>query len=157
MTPAIKQLKKHKIVHTLHEYRHDPNTASYGLEAAEKLGVSADHVFKTLVVRTESDTLVVAILPVSEKLSMKHVAKAIGAKKVRMAEKNTVEKTTGYVLGGVSPFGQKKRLTTLLDASAQQAELIYLSAGKRGLEVSVHPDDVIALLNGQYVPLCHVE
>ena len=100
------------------------------------------------------DTLVVAIVPVSSKLNMKLCSKALGAKKAKMAETLVVEKSTGYILGGVSPIGQKKRLTTLIDSSAKQLERIYVSAGKRGLEVALKPDDLLTITEGKFVNLC---
>ena len=112
MTPAINLAMKNNIVHSVHEYAHDAASESYGLEAAEKLGVPAERVFKTLVVSVDNKNLVVGVVPVSTMLSMKLIAKAAGGKKAVMAEQSDVERSTGYVLGGVSPLGQKKRLTT---------------------------------------------
>ena len=114
MTPGIKAAKNAKVAHTIHEYEHDASSDSYGLEAAEKLGVTIGRVFKTLVVNLDSNELAVAVIPVSSMLSMKRIAKATGTKKAKMAEKTDVERATGYVLGGVSPLGQKKRLKTTL-------------------------------------------
>lgn len=153
MTPAITFLEKAKATFNLHEYSHDPAAESYGLEAAEKLGVAADKIFKTLVVQLDNKTLVVAVIPVAEQLSMKHIAKAAGGKKAAMADKQLVERTSGYVLGGVSPFGQKKLLRTFIDSSAEHQECIYVSAGKRGLEVSLAPAVFIQLLKAQFAPL----
>ena len=142
MTPAINLLKKQKIEHTVHEYHHDPLCESFGLEAVEKLNLPAERVFKTLVVSLESNELIVAIVPVSFKLSLKSIAKALNVKKSVMADKSAVERSTGYVLGGVSPLGQKKRLKTVVDSSAEQFKSIYVSAGKRGLEVELSPADL---------------
>ena len=105
MTPGINLVKKAKITHKVHEYSHDESSESYGLEAAEKMGVAEDRVFKTLVVALDNNNLVVGILPVSSLLSMKLIAKALGAKKAVMADNSDVERSTGYVLGGVSPLG----------------------------------------------------
>ncbi len=149
MTPAINLAKKHKIKHSVHQYEHDENAASYGLEAAQKMDTDPQRVFKTLVVSLDSDSLAVAIIPVQQKLSMKAVAKALGAKKVVMAEKEAVQRSTGYVLGGVSPLGQKKRLKTVLDESALAFTSIYVSAGKRGLEIELNPSDLIKLLQAK--------
>ena len=146
MTPAIKLAKKLKISHQIYEYQHDPKAESYGLEASEKLGVIPDRVFKTLVANTGQE-LVVAILPVNQKLDLKRVAKAVKAKKVSMAEPKLVEKTTGYVLGGVSPLGQKKRLKTLIHQTAADFESIFVSAGKRGLEIELSAQDLQKTLN----------
>ncbi len=149
MTPAIKLLSKASISFKVHQYLHDPDYASYGLEAAEKLDVCAERVFKTLVVSLDNDELAVAILPVTATLSMKLIAKAAGAKKAAMAEPALVQRTTGYVLGGVSPLGQKKRLRTFIDSSAQNYATIYVSAGRRGLEIELSPDDLAIQLNSK--------
>ena len=154
MTPAIDIAKRKKIPHTVHSYRHDPAHPSYGLEAAEKLDIAADRVFKTLVARLGEGELVVAIVPVEKMLDLKLLAKAAGAKKAVMAEKTTVERTTGYILGGVSPLGQKKRLRTFLDHSATPMTTIYVSAGRRGLEIELRPADLLALTAGATAPLC---
>lgn len=146
MTPAIKTAKKNKISHQIHEYSHDAASESYGLEAAEKMGVPEQRVFKTLIVALDNNKeLAVGILPVSSQLSMKLIAKALGAKKAAMAEKSAVQRSTGYVLGGVSPLGQKKQLKTVLDASAQNHATIYVSAGRRGLEIELSPVDLTNL------------
>ncbi len=154
MTPGINAAKKAKISFTLHEYEHDPAAESYGLEAAEKLGVNASRVFKTLVVDLGNKQLAVGIIPVSDLLSMKCIAKAAGAKKAAMAAVSDVERSTGYVLGGVCPLGQKKRLKTFLDSSAQSFETIMVSGGRRGLEIELSPADLLRLTGGQYADLC---
>lgn len=145
MTPAINILKKNKITHKIHSYQHDSDHASYGLEASEKLGLNPDQVFKTLVASLDDGSLAVAIIPVAHKLNMKLLAKAAGAKKAAMADKAVVEKTTGYVLGGVSPLGQKKQLKTYIDASAGELSTMFVSGGKRGLEIELAPQDLINL------------
>src|SRR6187402_3942572 len=114
MTPAIKFLQKAKIPFITHEYHHDPAAESYGLEAAEKMGVNPAQVFKTLVVMLDAKDYAVAVLPVSGMLGMKHIARAATAKKAAMADRADVERITGYVLGGVSPLGQKKPLQTFI-------------------------------------------
>lgn len=149
MTPAINLLKKTRTPHEVHEYQHEASHPSYGLEAAEKMGVPAEQVFKTLVAEVDKSRLVVAIVPVTHTLNLKQIAKAAGGKKAAMADAARVERTTGYVLGGVSPLGQKKRLPTFLDSAASQFDHIYVSAGRRGLEVSLAPDTLLALLNGR--------
>ena len=154
MTPGITAAKKAKIPHKVHEYSHDESSESYGLEAAEKMGVSEDRVFKTLVVSLDSKELVVGIIPVSSMLSMKLMAKVSGAKRAAMAEKSTVERSTGYVLGGVSPLGQKKRLKTIIDSSAKNYSTIYVSAGRRGLEIELGPDDLAKLTSGVLAAIC---
>ena len=148
MTPAINAAKKAKIPYTVHEYVHDPACASYGLEAAEKLDMDPSRVFKTLVADLGGE-LVVAVIPVAAMLSMKLLAKAAGAKKAAMADKTLVERSTGYVLGGVSPLGQKKRLRTFLDESALAHPAILCSAGRRGLEIELTPQDLCRLTNGR--------
>ena len=153
MTPGIKLAEKAKIPHRVHEYIHDPSSASYGLEAAEKLGVAAAKVFKTLVVSLDNKTLVVGVVPVASMLSMKLIAKAAGAKKAVMAEPSDVERSTGYVLGGVSPLGQKKRLKTFIDASAKEHAKIFVSAGRRGLEIELSPEDLAQLVNGVFADI----
>lgn len=154
MTPGINLARKAKIIHTVHEYDHDSSSDSYGLEAAEKLGVPASRVFKTLVVRLDNNELAVGVIPVSSMLSMKLIAKAGGAKKATMAEPTDVERSTGYVLGGVSPLGQKKRLKTIIDSSARNHPTIYVSAGRRGLEIELNPVDLIRLVNGALAEIC---
>ena len=136
MTPAIRLLKKQNISFKVHQYEHDAASKSYGEEAAQKLGIAQERVFKTLVVQSEK-SLAVGVVPVSKMLSLKAMAKALGVKKVAMADAKDVENTTGYILGGVSPFGQKKRLQVVLDKSALNYDTIFVSAGKRGLEVEL--------------------
>jgi Cys-tRNA(Pro)/Cys-tRNA(Cys) deacylase len=157
MTPAINLVKKNKIKHSVHEYQHDTSAIgsgeSYGQEAANKMGVNAEQIFKTLIVALDNKELVVAILPVSSMLSMKQVAKAAKAKKAVMADKQAVERSTGYVIGGVSPLGQKKKLRSFIDDSAQQYETIYVSAGKRGLEIELSPNDLADLLSAKLFEL----
>lgn len=150
MTPAINLAKKNKIQYTVHEYTHDTSVQSYGLEASQKLGVEEERVFKTLVVMLPDNSLAVAIIPVSHKLNMKQMAKAIGVKKCVMASKVDVEKSTGYILGGVSPLGQKKLLKTVIDSSAQNFETIFVSAGKRGLDIEISPADFQKLIKSTF-------
>ncbi len=148
MTPAINAAKKKRIAFSIHQYDHDPNHPSYGLEAAEKLGVDPGRVCKTLVVRLDNGRLVVAVIPVAMKLHLKKTAAACGAKKAAMADKVIVEKTTGYVLGGVSPLGQKKRLPTVVHATVTAYATIFVSGGRRGLDIELAPADLLALTNG---------
>ncbi|NDY74527.1 Cys-tRNA(Pro) deacylase [Desulfobacter hydrogenophilus] len=154
MTPAINTAQKAKIDFKIHEYNHDPRAESYGQEAAEKLGVSPDQLFKTLVVSMNSKELSVAILPVSCQLNLKLFARAMGAKKAAMADKKLVEKTTGYILGGVSPIGQKKKLSTVVHDTAKNFKTIFVSAGKRGLDIELAPDDLVKLVNGKFECIC---
>jgi Cys-tRNA(Pro)/Cys-tRNA(Cys) deacylase len=154
MTPAINAAKKKKIVYKIHQYTHDPAHESYGKEAAEKLGIEEERVYKTLVVKLDNGNLTVAVVPVSSMLSMKQIAKAVGAKKAAMADKELVEKTTGYVVGGVSPLGQKKRLATIIDSSAKNFPTIFVSAGRRGLEIELSPADLAALTSAAFATIC---
>jgi len=144
MTPATKQLKKHKVSFETHQYQHDSNASSFGLEAVEKLSLDAEQVFKTLVVCCDTEQLVVAIVPVNLKVNLKSLAKVLKVKKIKMADAKRVESSTGYVLGGVSPLGQKKRLSTVIDARAEKFERIYVSGGRRGLEIELAPNDLCA-------------
>ncbi len=153
MTPAIKAAIKAKIPYTVHHYQHDPAVGSYGREAVEKLGIAEERVFKTLVVELDGKTLAVGIIPVSGMLSMKQLARAAGAKKAAMADKTAVERATGYVLGGVSPLGQKKRLPTFVDKSATAFPTIFVSAGRRGLEIELKAADLVALTGAAFVEI----
>lgn len=153
MTPAINAAKKGKIKFTVHEYQHDPACTAYGLEAAAKLGLDTARVYKTLVVEVDNSRLAVAVVPVAAMLNLKSMARAVDSKKAVMAEKNLVMRTTGYVLGGVSPLGQKKRLATIIDASAQEFATIFVSGGKRGLDLELAPNDLAALTSASFADL----
>ena len=153
MTPAINAAKKKKIAYKVHQYTHDPSHDSYGKEAAEKLGIAEERVYKTLVVQLDKGSLTVAVIPVSSMLSMKQIAKAAGAKKAAMADKEQVERATGYVLGGVSPLGQKKRLVTVIDSSAKDFPTIFVSAGRRGLDIELNPADLAALTSASFAEI----
>ncbi|MBG0777439.1 MAG: Cys-tRNA(Pro) deacylase [Desulfovibrionaceae bacterium] len=150
MTPAIDTAKKARIAYTVHEYDHDPAARSFGVEAAEKLNADPDRVFKTLVAACGDKDLVVAVVPVMKHLDLKLLAKAVGVKKAAMAEAKVVERVTGYVVGGVSPLGQKKRLATVIDASAEGMETIFVSAGRRGMDIELAPGDLAALTNAAF-------
>ena len=150
MTPAINLLKQAKISHKVHEYQHDAQYESYGLEAAEKLNIEPERVFKTLVVKLDNGQLAVGVLPVNKMLSMKAMAKALNAKKAEMADKVAVQRSTGYVLGGVSPLAQKKRLKTVIDQSAQEFVSIFISGGRRGLEIELAATDLAKVTQGQF-------
>ncbi len=139
MTPALDLLKKVCAPHRVHSYEHDPKAPSYGLEAAEKLGLEPVRVFKTLLASSEKGELLVAVVPVVGSLDLKALAQAAGVKKTEMADPAAAQRATGYLLGGISPLGQKKRLRTFIDSSAQDFTTLYVSAGRRGLEVELAP------------------
>ncbi len=153
MTPAIDLLKKQRAEHRVHSYQHDPKAPSYGLEAAEKLGLEPARVFKTLLAATEKGELLVAVVPVAGSLDLKALASAAGVKKAEMADPQAAQRSTGYLLGGISPLGQKKRLRTFIDQSAGQWPSIYVSAGRRGLEVELSASVLSELTAGQFAEL----
>ena len=153
MTPAINAAKRANVEFSTLSYEHDPQAASYGLEAAQKLNIDPQSVYKTLVTDCDGQ-LVVAIIPVAEKLSLKQVAKAAKAKKASMADPALVAKKTGYVMGGVSPLGQKSRLTTIIDNQAQTLVTMYVSAGKRGLEIALAPQSLRQLTQATFADIC---
>ncbi len=153
MTPGIDAACKAGISHSIHEYEHDPSSAGYGNEAAKKMGIDPARVFKTLVVTIDGKMLAVGVVPVTGMLSMKLIAKAAGGKKASMTDPQEVQRRTGYVLGGVSPLGQKNKLKTFIDASSEVFDTIYVSAGRRGLEIELSPEDLARLTGGQLVPL----
>lgn len=156
MTPAINLAKKKKIAHTIHQYHHDPRADSYGLEAAQALGQNPQQVFKTLLfcLNGEAKNLAVAVIPVEQKLNLKQAAKAAKTKKAEMANPEIAQKVTGYVVGGISPLGQKKRLPSFIHQSALEFATICVSAGKRGLEIELAPQDLAMLTGAQFVDLC---
>jgi len=142
-TPAIAAAQRAGVAYRIHEYAHDPRTESYGLEAAEKLRVDQARVFKTLVASIDG-ALAVAVLPVGRQLDLRSLGK-----RAALADARAAERATGYVTGGISPLGQRKRLPTIVDASASRFETIYLSAGRRGLEIELAPDDLVRLTGGR--------
>ncbi|WP_028926092.1 Cys-tRNA(Pro) deacylase [Pseudonocardia acaciae] len=142
-TPATALLDARKVRYRLHSYRHRPG-AAFGLEAVESLGLDPSRVFKTLVADVDG-TLTVGVLPVTGSLDLKALASAVGGKRARMAEVRDAERATGYVAGGISPLGQKRRLPVVLDESARGFETVFCSGGRRGLEVELAPDDLAAL------------
>lgn len=148
-TPAIRALTQAGVAHRVHSYKHDPRSDSYGTEAvdalAAQLGVVPEQIFKTLVIELSTGGLAVAVLPVPKTLSLKAVAAALGAPKAAMADRTKAERTTGYVLGGISPLGQKRELPTVIDASALDWDQMLCSAGRRGLEIELAPADLVQL------------
>ncbi len=146
MTPAILELDAAGIAYSVHEYEHGTERSDFGIEAAEKLGLDPDQVFKTLLVTADGEQ-VVAIVPVSGKVGLKAVGRAIGAKRTEMCDPAVAERITGYVRGGISPFGQKKRLATVVDEIALVFDTIYVSGGKRGLDIGVAHGDLVDLLD----------
>lgn len=149
MTPAINLLKKNKCKFKIHKYEHDSDCTNYGEEAASKLGLDENQVFKTLLVELSPKELAVGIIPVNCSMSLKNIASALKVKSAKMADKNEAQKVTGYLLGGISPLGQKKRLRTVINLSAFDFETIFVSGGRRGLDVEVNPEDLKKLLNAQ--------
>ena len=153
MTPGILQAEQADISFQLHSHTHDAASDSYGLEAAQKLEVDPGRVFKTLVVSLSDGKLAVAVVPVSSRLNLKALAKSLKVKMAGMAGADAVERSTGYVLGGVSPLGQKKKLNTVIDDSAREQASIFISAGRRGLELELAPEDLLQLTRGRFAAI----
>jgi Cys-tRNA(Pro)/Cys-tRNA(Cys) deacylase len=151
-TPATALLDKQRVVHALHSYEHDPRHESYGMEAAEALGLTPGRVFKTLVAEVDGK-LAVGVVPVTAQLDLKAFAAALKGKKAKMAEVAAAERATGYVAGGISPLGQRKRLPLVLDVSAQDFDTVFCSAGRRGLEVEIAPADLARLTSAVIAPI----
>jgi Cys-tRNA(Pro)/Cys-tRNA(Cys) deacylase len=156
MTPAIDLLKKHRAAFRVHAYEHDPKAPSYGLEAAEKLALPAERVFKTLLAATDRQELLVAVVPVTGSLDLKALAQAAGAKRCEMADPAAAQRATGYLLGGISPLGQKRQLRTFIDEHALGFETIYVSGGRRGLEVELPAATLAELVKGSFAGLARV-
>lgn len=151
-TPATVALTQAKVSFEVHSYEHDPAAQSYGTEAAEAMGVPAERVFKTLLADVDGK-LTVAVVPVSGQLDLKALANAVGGKKAAMADPAAAERTTGYVLGGISPLGQRKKLPTVIDESALEYETVFCSAGRRGLEIELAPTDLVRLTSARTAPI----
>ena len=153
MTPAVEQARTAGIAFELAEYEHDPRAEAYGMEAAEALGVPAERVFKTLVAQLDDQRLVVAIVPVTGQLDLKALAKCLGTRRAQMADPADAQRATGYLVGGISPLGQRRRLPTALDESALEQTAIYVSAGRRGLDMSLAPSDLQSLTAATIAPI----
>jgi Cys-tRNA(Pro)/Cys-tRNA(Cys) deacylase len=164
-TPATALLAKQRVPHTVHSYDHDPRgavtgplsgahpqRAAYGSEAANALGVTPERVFKTLVAEVDG-ALTVGVVPVAGQLDLKALAAAVGGKRAKMAEVGAAERATGYVAGGISPLGQRKRLPVVVDASAERFDTVFCSGGRRGLEIELAPADLIRLASATVAPI----
>ncbi len=152
MTPAVRALDSSGITYVVHTYDHD-RSSPFGTEAAQKLGVAAERVLKTLVVTAADDTFAVTVIPVSTHLNLKLAAAALGAKRVAMAVPADAERITGYLVGGISPINQRRALTTLIDESALAFDTIFVSGGRRGLELELAPQDLSAVTGGSFAAL----
>jgi len=155
-TPATVALNAAGVAFSVHSYDHDPAASSYGLEAAEALGLAPETVFKTLLADVDGE-LVVGIVPVTGQLDLKALAAAVGGKKAVMAEPAVAERVTGYVVGGISPVGQKKPLRTVLDASAHGHRVVYVSGGRRGLDLGLAPDDLVRATGAMRAPIARTQ
>jgi len=151
-TAATALLTRQGIPHTVHSYSHDPRRQSYGTEASEALGIPADRVLKTLVADVDG-ALTVGVVPVSAQLDLKALATAVGGKKAAMADPAAAERVTGYVVGGISPLGQRKRLPVVIDSTALEFPTVYCSAGRRGLEIELAPGDLVRAANATVAPI----
>ncbi len=151
-TPATKTLAEQGVPFALHPYLHDPETASYGLEAAEALGFDPRRVFKTLLTDVDGD-LVVAVVPVSGQLDLKALAAAVGGKKAAIADPDRAERSTGYVVGGISPIGQKRALPTVIDVTAMEYSSVLVSGGRRGLDIEIMPEHLVRVTNARSAPI----
>jgi Cys-tRNA(Pro)/Cys-tRNA(Cys) deacylase len=155
-TAALVALTKANVAFTLHEYEHTPGETHFGAETVARLGLDPRRVFKTLLAEATlqgKDQLVVGVVPMSGQLDLKALAAAVGAKKAAMADPAAAERATGYVVGGISPFGQKTRHTTVVDATALDFDTVFVSAGRRGLQVELAPADLVRLTGAATAPI----
>ncbi|MFO0814454.1 MAG: Cys-tRNA(Pro) deacylase [Gemmatales bacterium] len=153
MTPAIKLLEKQKVPHQVLSYEHDPSNSDFGSEAASKLAVDPHYMFKTLVVRSDTGQLAMVLVSVADKVDLKKLAAALGTRKADLADPGLAEKTTGYVVGGISPLGGRKRLPVYVDTSLISLDTVYISAGKRGLQLKLSAVALVTLLEATVAPL----
>lgn len=151
-TPATVLLTAQRVAHTLHPYDVSPDAANYGALVADALGVEPDRVFKTLITVVD-DALAVAVVPVTGDVDLKALAAAVGGKRAALADRAVAERSSGYVRGGISPLGQRRRLPTVVDDSALDLDLMYVSAGRRGLQVSLAPADLVRLTGAVTAPI----
>lgn len=151
-TPATVALSRAGLPFTTHLYEHDPAAKSYGLEAAEALGLATAQVFKTLLVEVDGK-LAVGVVPVDKQLDLKAVAAALNGKKATMADPVAAERSTGYVVGGISPVGQKRSLPTVVDSSAAEQDTVYVSGGRRGLDIGLTPADLVTITSARTAPI----
>ena len=155
MTPAVQALKRAGIYFAIHEYPHQPGQRQYGIEAAQALGLAPARVFKTLITAVDGEPvqLVAALVPVAAQLDLRALASALQVKKVGMAPRRDAERATGYVAGGISPLGQRRHLPLVLDQSASAFDTIFVSGGRRGLEIELAPGDLLTLCSGRSAPI----
>lgn len=151
-TPATVALTALGITYTVHTYEHDASAPSYGLEAATALGLDPECVFKTLIADADGQ-LVVGIVPVDGQLHLRALASAVDAKKATMADPSAAQRSSGYVLGGISPIGQKRQLITVIDETAQLFDVVYVSGGKRGMDIGIAPDDLARATNATFAAI----
>lgn len=155
-TPAIMMLEAAGVAFTVTEFHHEPSEGNYGLVAAQALGIAPERVFKTLVANLTTEAgveQVVAIVPVSGQLSLRELAVALGGKRAEMCPVDLAQRLTGYVVGGISPFGQKKQLRTVIDETCVLFDTIFVSGGKRGLDIEIVPNDLVTMLNAAVAPI----
>lgn len=152
-TPAVAALLRAKVAHTLHPYQHDPRSTAFGDEAVAALGLDPNRVFKTLVATVDGARLTVGVVPVAAHLDLKALASAVGGKKAAMAPVADAERSSGYVAGGISPLGQRRALPTVVDATAEGFATIFVSAGRRGLQVELAPADLVRLTKGRFAAI----